>query len=63
MKKLYPYNELDEKKKCTKCKKKLKKRLVEQNPEWELCYKCHKAEKVTNQVAKDREYQKFLRSK
>ena len=53
MKKLYSSWELSEQK-CKKCKKKLKKRLVEQNPKWELCYKCYKDEKLTNQAEKDR---------
>jgi len=41
MVKRYPYNVLSDKK-CSnvKCDKKLKKRIVEEKPQANLCYKC-----------------------
>jgi len=39
--KSYKYNELGSKR-CVKCSKKLKRRIIEEHPKFDLCYRCFK---------------------
>ena len=41
MKKSYAYDMLDDKR-CVKCGKKLKKRIAEEHPKFNKCYRCFK---------------------
>jgi len=45
MKKSYPFTELSTKR-CRKCGRQLKRRIAEEKPSAELCFRCYKKERA-----------------